>query len=212
MGVVVTKKQLVLPGELLAENNLTLGGNVYKENNKIFASRIGLADFNDVRINVVPLKGSYIPSVDDQIIGCVTDIGMSGWTVDISSPYPAMLPASEAVDRRQSHGKTDLTKILKVNDLIIAKIIAFDRTRDPLLTIKGPGLGRITSGRVITISATKVPRLIGRKGSMVSMLKKEIGCEIMIGQNGFILVSSNVPSRARVALEAIRKIEIFPFV
>ena len=44
---------------------------------------------------VMPVKGAYIPRIDDIVLGRVTDIGMSGWQVDIYAPYPAMLPASE---------------------------------------------------------------------------------------------------------------------
>jgi exosome complex component RRP4 len=191
----------------MAENNYTLSGNVYKDDGKIFASRIGLAEIEDQKIGVVPLKGCYIPSVGDQVIGKIIDIGFSGWILNIDAPYPAMLPASEAVERRQSKAKMDLTKILSIGDLIIAKIIAFDRTRDPLLTIKESGLGRITSGKIIKISSIKIPRLIGRKGSMVSMIKRETGCEIIIGQNGIALVSSSSPTNEKTAIEAIFKIE-----
>lgn len=85
--------------------------------------------------------------------------------------------------------------------------MAFDRTRDPLLTIKGPGLGKVSTGRVVEIAAAKIPRLIGRKGSMISMLKHETGCQITVGRNGVVLVWGKTPESERVAVEAIYMVE-----
>ncbi len=41
-------------------------------------------------------------------------------------------------------------------------------------------------GSVIDISHVKIPRVIGRNGSMISMLKKELNVSIFVGQNGRI--------------------------
>ncbi|MEM4246013.1 MAG: exosome complex RNA-binding protein Rrp4 [Candidatus Bathyarchaeia archaeon] len=207
MVTYVQNRELVIPGDLLTDDDYTAGANTYSRDRRIYASRIGLAELSENRVSVVPLKGCYIPHLDDQIIGRITDIGLSGWEVDISAPYPAMLPASEAIRRTRSDTKPELSRILDVGDLIVGKVIAFDRTRDPLLSIKGPGFGRVTSGRVIEISPTKIPRLIGRKGSMVEMIKKETGSQIMIGQNGIVLVSNRNPALERLTIMAIYKIE-----
>ncbi|WP_455364763.1 exosome complex RNA-binding protein Rrp4 [[Eubacterium] cellulosolvens] len=207
LTVYVQNRELVIPGDLLTDSDFTAGVNTYFHDHKIFASKIGLADVSENRISVVPLKGCYIPQVDDQVIGSIADIGFSGWEVDISAPYPAMLPASEAIRRTRSDTKPQLSKILDVGDLIVGKVIAFDRTRDPLLSIRGPGFGRITSGRIIKISPTKIPRLIGRKGSMVDMIKKETGSQIMIGQNGVVLISNKNPVYERITIMAIHKVE-----
>ncbi len=56
---------------------------------------VGMADVIGNKLIVMPVKGAYIPRIDDIVLGRVTDIGMSGWQVDIYAPYPAMLPASE---------------------------------------------------------------------------------------------------------------------
>ncbi len=207
MTVFAEKKQLVAPGELLAEGSYFPGENTYREGNRIYASRIGLADLAANRLIVVPLKGCYIPRVDDFVIGRVVDMTMSGWIVDVSAPYPAMLPLSETPAARSLSARKDLTRILNVGDLVMAEVIAFDRTRDPLLTIRGRGLGKISSGRVVHISPAKIPRLIGRKGSMISMLKKVTDCDMIVGQNGTVLVSGRQPKNERVAVAAMLMIE-----
>jgi len=201
----VEKRSIVVPGEVLAEGKYILGANTYLKNGKIYASKLGLFDFTQDKLMVVPFKGAYIPNVNDQVIGKIIDVGLFGWIVDIASPYEALLPASEIQDKR-SKIKIDLTKILDLGDLILAKVAAFDRTRDPLLTIKEEGLGRITSGKIVEIPPTKIPRLIGKKGSMINMLKKETECEIYVGQNGVVLVSGKNPFNENLAIEAINKI------
>jgi exosome complex component RRP4 len=202
------RKQLVAPGELLAEGPYFAGENTYREGGKIFASRIGMADVIGNKLIVVPIKGAYIPRIDDLVLGRVTDIGMSGWQVDICAPYPAMLPMSETPMRRdREEGRRDLSHIHTVGDLILAQVIAFDRTRDPLLTTKGRGLGAVTSGRVARITPAKIPRIIGKQGSMITMLKKETGTDIFAGQNGVILATGRSPDQERIAVEAIYMIE-----
>lgn len=207
MTIFAEKKQLVAPGEVLAEGSYFPGENTYREGNRVFASRIGLADLVANKLIVVPLKGCYVPRVDDFVIGRVVDIAMSGWTVDISAPYPALLPLSETPAARGMAPRKDLTRIFNVGDLVMAEVIAFDRTRDPLLTVRGRGLGKVSSGRVVHISPAKIPRLIGRKGSMISMLKKVTGCDIIVGQNGTVLVSGRQPKNEQIAVAAMLMIE-----
>jgi exosome complex component RRP4 len=207
LTIFAEKKQLVAPGEVLAEGSYFPGENTYREGNKVYASRIGLAELVANKFIVVPLKGCYIPRVDDFVIGRVVDIAMSGWNVDISSPYPALLPLSETPSARAMAARKDLTKIFNVGELVMAEVIAFDRTRDPLLTIRGRGLGKVSSGRVVHVSPAKIPRLIGRKGSMISLLKKATSCEIIVGQNGTVLVSGRQPKNEQVAAAAMYMIE-----
>ena len=115
---------------------------------------------------------------------------------------------SETPIRRDREGpRRDLSTIYTVGDVLLAQVIAFDRTRDPLLTTKGRGLGKISSGRMARISPVKIPRIIGKKGSMITMLKKETGTDIIAGQNGVILVTGAGPDRERVAVEALYMID-----
>jgi len=64
----------------------------------------------------------------------------------------------------------------------------------------------VTRGRIVRITPSKVPRLIGRKGSMISMLKRETGCHIIIGMNGVVLVRCRRPEDEELVIEAIEKI------
>jgi len=201
------KRQLVTPGDLLAEGKYRAGDNTYKDDDKIYAARVGIVSLEDQTVHVVALKAFYIPYVGDTVIGRIVEVGISAWMVDINAPYLAVLRASDALDRPFNPRKDELPAIFDVNDLIIAKLVAYDRTQDPLLTVREPGLGKISRGQIVEVTPTKIPRVIGRKGSMISMIKQETGCQITIGQNGLVLISGKTPEDERLAVMAIRKIE-----
>ena len=207
MPLFYEKRQLVTPGDLLAENNYEAGENTYYDNGKIYASRIGLVDYEGRRVHVVALKSFYVPSVGDTVIGKVVEVTTGGWMLDIGAPYFAMLRASDVIDRPFKPQTSDLPSIFDVGDIIIANVVAYDRTRDPLLTVREPGLGKIMRGQLVEVTPTKIPRIIGRKGSMVSMIKRETGCQITIGQNGLILISGKTLEDEQLAVLALHKIE-----
>jgi exosome complex component RRP4 len=207
MPIFFEKKQLVTPGELLAEGEYLPGENTYMEQNKIYASRIGLVDTDNKKVNVVALRAFYVPKVGDIVIGTVVEVGFNGWTVDIKAPYSALLRASDVLSRPFKPQNDELSAVLNTGDLIVAKIASYDRAHDPQLTVGEPGLGKITRGQILHVTPTKIPRVIGRKGSMISMIKQETGCQIILGLNGVILVTGKAPEDEELAIEAIRKIE-----
>ena len=200
-------REIVTPGDLLAEDDYVAGDNTYKEENKIYATRVGLVQYENRRVFVVALKAFYVPSVGDMVIGKVVEIGLGSWIIDIRAPYPALLRASDAFNRPFRPQRDDMPSILDVGDLVMGKIIAYDRTRAPMLTIREPDLGRVERGQTIEVTPTKIPRVIGRKGSMITMLKNETNCQITVGQNGVILVSGRSAKDEQLAVMAIRKIE-----
>ncbi|MCL2359445.1 MAG: exosome complex protein Rrp4 [Nitrososphaerota archaeon] len=201
------KKQLVTPGELLAEGDYLPGENSYVENGKIYASRIGLVDSDNKKVNVVALRAFYVPKTGDIIIGTIIEVGFNGWTVDIQAPYTALLRASDVLSRPFKPQNDELSAVLNAGDLIVAKIASYDRAHDPQLTVAEPGLGKITRGQILRVTPTKIPRIIGRKGSMISMIKQETNCQIILGLNGVILVTGKTPENEETAIMVIRKIE-----
>src|SRR3990172_7439560 len=74
------------------------------------------------------------------------------------------------------------------------------------LTLNDQRLRPIREGRVVEVTPSKVPRLIGRGGSMIAMLKNETGCNIFVGQNGRIWVMGK-DKGMDLAVRAILKIE-----
>jgi len=201
------RRQLVTPGDLLAEGDYMAGEDTYKEGNSIYAARTGLVEYEDKRVSIVALKAFYIPKIGDKVIGTVVEVGFHGWTLDIHAPYPAILRAGDVMSRSFKPQRDDLTSILDVGDVVIAKIVSYDRTHDPQLSVAEPELGKVTRGQLLQITPTKIPRVIGRKGSMINMIKQETGCRIELGHNGVILITGKRLEDEELALMAIRKIE-----
>jgi len=200
-------KQIATPGDLIAEGEYIAGENTYIEDKKIYANRMGLVEYDNKRVNVVALKAFYIPRAGDIVIGTVVEVGFNGWTIDLNSPYQAFLRPSDVLSRPFKPQKDELSQVLNMGDLIVAKVISYDRTHDPQLTVAEPGLGKITRGQIIKVTPTKIPRIIGKKGSMISMIKQETGCQIILGLNGVVLITGKTPEEEQAALMAIQKIE-----
>ncbi len=207
MTLFFNRRDLVVPGDLLAEGDYEAGSNVYKDGSRLYATRVGLLEVEDNKISVIALNSFYVPKPGDLVIGDIVDVGVGSWAVDIRAPRLAVLRAVDAFNRPFRPDRDELMRFLTVGDTIIAKVKAYDRTRNPMLTLGEPGLGKITSGRLVRITPSKVPRLIGKKGSMISMLKRETGCQIVIGMNGVVLVRCKRPEDEELLVEAIEKIE-----
>lgn len=157
------KKQLVTPGELLAEGDYLAGKNTYMEEKKVYAARVGLADVDNKKVNVVALRAFYIPKMGDIVIGTITEVGFNGWSVDIKAPYTALLRASDVLSRPFKPQNDELSQVLSAGDLIVAKIASYDRAHDPQLTVGEPGLGKITRGQIMRVTPTKIPRVLAGK-------------------------------------------------
>jgi exosome complex component RRP4 len=53
-----------------------------------------------------------------------------------------------------------------------------------------------------------VPRIIGKQGSMVSMIKKATNCNIIVGQNGVVWIKGLNPEDELITVQTITKIEL----
>lgn len=200
------KRKYVIPGELIVEGNYRPVANVLRIGEKYYSTRVGMAEVGHEGVRVIPLSGPYIPRVDDLVVGKVVDYSAFAWEVDINSCFFAFLPAQSVFGKEYSPAEDSLTSKFAVGDMLAARIIAFDRTRDPLLGISGPGLGRIPRGEIVKITPTKVPRLIGKRGSMIRTIEMAANCRLTIGQNGVVVVNGS-PDGVLMSLKAIKLVE-----
>jgi exosome complex component RRP4 len=196
-------REIVIPGDLLDASGLKAGSGAYAEDGKVFAAQLGIKSVKSNFVNVIPLGGRYIPATGDSVIGKVIDIGPSNWLIDINSPYPAPLHVNE-VPWRVEFG--DTSKYLNVGDTLLAKVLMVDETKRVQVTMKEQGLRKLSGGQVIDISYSKVPRVIGKGGSMIQLIKSYTNCRIFIGQNGRIWLDGEIESMV-TAIHAIRMIE-----
>ncbi|MEM0481192.1 MAG: exosome complex RNA-binding protein Rrp4 [Candidatus Aenigmatarchaeota archaeon] len=195
------KGKIILPGEKVEIKKSSL---TYEENGNVYSKVLCLLEEKDDKKKLTPLNGRYIPKVGDKVIGIIKEVESAGWIVDINSFNTAFLPLGEALYEFIDIFRTDISKYYDVGDIIYTKIINIVKNKIIHLSMKEKGLKKLAQGILIKVSPYKVPRIIGKKSSMLSLLKNKTNCEIVVGQNGYIwLRGENVDK----AINAIKTIE-----
>jgi exosome complex component RRP4 len=194
---------VVLPGDVIEARGLKPGEGTFVEGGIVYVAQLGIRSEQGGFVDVIPLAGRYIPRADDEVIGQVVDLGPSHWLVDINSPYPAPLHATES-PWRVEFGET--SHFMDVGDSLLAKVLAVDETKRVQITMQDRGLRRLTGGQIVEISHSKVPRVIGKSGSMISMINSYTKTQAFVGQNGRIWLDGDVKDTVH-AVRAIRMIE-----
>lgn len=175
----------VIPGEALANGkDARPGTGVYEENNQIYSQFLGTVEYRNNKVRVKPMKGRYFPREGDSVIAVVSQVTYSNWILDINSPYEAVMPIGEAVDEYIDLSEDDISDYYDVGDVVIAKIQKVTKSKDMQVGMKDRRSRKIKGGMIIEVPPTKVPRIIGKKGSMVNMIKDKTNCTIVVGQNG----------------------------
>ena len=201
------KRKYVIPGDVITTGPYRPEQNTILDGKRIIATTIGISEIYDDSVRVIPLTGIYIPKGKDLIIGKVVSHSSLSWEVDINSCYVGMLPASDVFGRNFQPNTDELTSKLSKGDLIAARIVNFDRSRDPLITISDRDLGKIETGELVKISPSKVPRLIGKQGTMIQTIEMATNATITIGQNGLVVVDCENSDGLLKAIKAIRMVD-----
>lgn len=196
-------REVVLPGDLLDSGKLKAGAGTYVQDGRIYAAQLGIKSVKANFVNIIPLGGRYIPTPGDTVIGKVVDIGPSNWYIDINSPYQAPLHVNE-VPWRVDFG--DTARFMNIGDTLLAKVLMVDETKRVQVTMKEQGLRKLQGGQVMDISYSKVPRVIGKGGSMIQMIKSMTNTRVFVGQNGRIWLDGEIES-ILFAIRAIKMIE-----
>jgi len=202
-----TKRKYVIPGDVITTGPFRPEQNVTQDGDRIIATAVGISEIYDDTVRVISLTGKYVPKISDLVIGKVNSHTSLSWELDINSCYVGFLPATDVFGRDFSAHADELTSKLDKGDLVAARIANFDRTRDPLVTIADRDLGKIESGELIKISPSKVPRLIGKRGTMIQTIEVATGATITIGQNGWVVVSCENSDGLLKAIKAIRMVD-----
>lgn len=196
------ERKLVIPGETVVEGEDYLPGDfTRKEGNEIIANRYGLAEISGRVVRIIPISGVFEPRRGNTVIGRVEDITFSGWIMNIGGPYTAFLPLMESP---RFVNKNNIDEFATIGDVLSVKISNVKKGGIDL-TLKFRGLGKLESGRLIKINSHKVPRIIGKEGSMINLIKDKTKTEITVGQNGFIWLKGDIDGE-RKAEEAINLI------
>jgi len=201
------KRKYVIPGDVITTAPFRPEQNVILDGKRIIATVVGTSEIYDDSVRVIPLAGKYSPKINDLVIGKVVSHSSLSWELDINSCYVGFLPAQDVFGRDFSAHADELTSKLKKGDLVVARIANSDRSRDPLLTVSDRELGKIESGELVKISPSKVPRLIGKRGTMIQTIETATDAIITIGQNGWIVVSCENRNGLLKAIKAIQMVD-----
>ena len=195
-------KRIVIPGELLSSNPSLSGSGTYVSGGKVYASVCGILAQKG-KISVHPLSGPYVPKKNDLIIGYTTVVTSSNWIFDINCPYEGLLHVMEYPIRVPSE---EMRQHFDVGDTVLLKVTDVNSEMKIELTYKDPTCRKLTKGRLHEVPYSKVSRIIGRSGAMISMLKAKTGCEIFVGGNGRIWMNGNSEDMD-ILTNALKKIE-----
>lgn len=197
------KRKIVVPGEIIVSGEDYLPGDgTRREGDNIVASKFGLAEEAGRVVRMIPIFGAFVPRRNNVVIGRVTDITHSGWLIDVDSSSSGFLSIEESPRFVSRH---EMDQYLDVGDVLAAKIWTV-KGKGIDLTLKGKGLGKLEGGFIFRIIPSRVPRVIGREGSMVNLIKEKTGCNITVGQNGWIWIQGSTIDeeiKARKAVEII---------
>ena len=204
--LLVKERQLVIPGETIAKGlDFLPSSGAYRLDGEIKSKLLGIVRTKERFIGVTPLEGVYIPRPGDKIIGTVEDMQSTFWIVDLNSPYDAILPLSEGVGEFVDLAKTDISIYYDIGDIVYAKVLNVSKTKSVSLTMNDYRAKKLSGGRLLTVSSSKVPRIIGKEGSMIELIKSKTECNIVIGQNGIVWLKGGKEGLAAKAILMIER-------
>jgi len=202
MSVIKNNRDFVVPGaEIVKSMDYVPGRNCFRDGESIIAKRLGLASIDGRVASVIPLSGVYIPRIGDMVIGKIAEIQSSGWILNINSCFDAYLPLSnvnEFIDTK----RTPLDKYYAIGDVLYVKVVVVNG--DSIhVSMQDSRSRKLYGGRITTISSAKVPRLIGKNGSMINLIKEGTNSRIRVGQNGFVFIEGGDINLAIKAIDLI---------
>lgn len=196
----MSERKIVVPGEVIIEGeNYLPGEGTQKRGDSIVSIRYGLVNESENLVKVIALSGRYFPRRGNVVIGIIVDVIHNGWIINIGTPENAFLSVNEFP---RYVNKEEIGHVMKIGDVVVAKIWGVNR-RGVDLSLKSRGLGKIEEGIVVEVNPQKVPRIIGKEGSMVNLIKEKTGCTITVGQNGIISIKGEDVEKELFAKKAI---------
>ena len=201
------ERDFVVPGEMLVDSMEFLPGrNCFREGNGVYAKKTGLLHVSGRVLSVISLNGIYMPVKDDMIIGEVMEVQSNGWVINIGAPYQAYLPLS-GVRGFIDPNKMDMSKIYEVGDMIYGKIKMVSSTCSVHISMYDRMCRKFSGGRIVMVNPAKVPRIIGKSGSMIDMIKRKTGVRVVVGQNGVMWLEGDAPEKEEFVMKVVDTIQ-----
>lgn len=173
-------EKIVVPGELIWEQEMRVPNTIVR-GGKTYAAVLGMV--RDDRF--IPLEMIYSPKAGDNVVGVVTDVRHSGYSVDMN------LAANGFISSK-------FTRVsFRQGDLIFGRVKFADEVGNVDIT----DAKRLPTGKLVEVPASKVPRIIGKRSSMLNVVRDGTGCSIFVGNNGYIWIGGK--GNLQLALKTI---------
>ncbi len=177
-------KRIIVPGEKVSDKPF-LSESTVVEGDKTYTSVVG---FMDEEGKFVPLKHAYRPMPGDNVVGVIVWVRGNGYKVDLNLPFEGFL------------SERDTRVPFQLGEVLLGKV----RDADEIGNVDLADVRKLGPGKIIQFPAAKVPRLIGKKNSMLNTVIQGTGSQICVGNNGYIWLSGgDIP----LALKAIEMVE-----
>ncbi len=200
----VKDKELVVPGQVLAEGMSYIpSGKAIRDGEDVTATVMGRVSVKGHVVKVQPLNGGYSPRRNDMVIGQVTELAKFGWRIEIGQPNQADLPLRDASTSFIEQGS--MRKYFTEGDYIFAGIT--DVGKYIRLSTKTRPHRKLGTGNIIEVNPSNVPRIIGRQGSMIKTIKDASGCNVVVGQNGYVWIQGEDLDKVLLVQKAIEMID-----
>jgi len=173
-------EKIVVPGEMIWEQEMRVPNTVV-EDGKTYAAVMGMVRDD----KFIPLELVYKAKPGDNVVGVVTDVRHAGYSVDINLAHDGFISSKFS------------RVTFKQGDLIYGRIKFVDEVGAVDIT----DAKRLPTGKLLSVPASKVPRLIGKRSSMLNVLRDGTGCSIFVGNNGYVWVGGK--GNLQLALKTI---------
>ena len=180
-------RTIVTPGDIIAESPARIR-NTFVQNGKTYSKVLGIYDEQGKEI--IALEGTWDPRVEDSVVGIVSEVRNKVYIVDLAYFGRALLIA----------GKYDNFEF-EPGNIVNAMIKDIEGKSTIILNDAKP----LEGGTVIHIKPKKIPRVIGKKSTMIRQIADATGSRIVVGMNGIIWIAGGNVLLAEAALMKIER-------
>ena len=177
-------QRIVVPGEKIINTPVRIE-NTISDKNGTYACVLGY--FDDERKSLIPLEGLWQPRSGDNVIGVVEEDKGTMYIININAPYKG-LALSKFIDVELSPG-----------DMVVASVKQLEKGGTVMLLRPT----KLNGGKLMAVSPSRVPRIIGKGNSMLKQITDGTGTTIVIGLNGVVWLKGG---KIDLATNAILKI------
>ncbi len=160
-------ENMVLPGEMVWEKEVRTPG-TYIKDGRTYATVMGMLRED----RFIPLAIAYRPKVGDNVVGIVVDERGPGYMVDLNLPYNGVIPTRKVRIR------------LKIGEMVYGKITVADEVGN----VDIGEVDKLPPGKLMNVPPSKVPRIIGKKSSMLNQIREGTGASVFVGNNGYVWI------------------------